>query len=65
MHTTPWLLATSLPHHRGAGTRIKRIYAQRMQTQYSGRYYMAFVLDPDGHNEFGLRVRGFVRKRPE
>ena len=31
MHTTPWLLATSLPHHRGAGTRIRRIYAQRMQ----------------------------------
>ena len=33
MHRTPWLLATSLPHHRGAGTRIKRIYAQRMQIE--------------------------------
>ena len=30
MHHTPWLLVTSLTHHRGAGTRIKRIYTQRM-----------------------------------
>ena len=33
MHQTPWLLPTSLPHHRGAGTGIKRIYAQRMQIE--------------------------------
>ena len=33
MHQTPWLLPTSLHHHRGAGTGIKRIYAQRMQIE--------------------------------
>lgn len=33
MHQTPWLLATPLPHHLGAGTRIKRIYAQRMRIE--------------------------------
>ena len=33
LHRTPWLLATSLPHHSGAGARIKRIYAQRMQIE--------------------------------
>jgi hypothetical protein len=29
-HRTPWLLATSLPHRRGAGKAVKAIYAKRM-----------------------------------
>ena len=33
LHRTPWLLATSLPHHRGAGDRIERIYAQRIEIE--------------------------------
>jgi len=33
LHRAPWLLATSLPHHRGAERRIKRLYEQRMQIE--------------------------------
>ena len=29
-HRAPWLLATSLPHRRGAGIAVKAIYAKRM-----------------------------------
>jgi len=29
-HRAPWLLATSLPHRRGAGKAVKAIYAKRM-----------------------------------
>lgn len=33
LHRAPWLLATSLPHQRGAEQRIKRLYEQRMQIE--------------------------------
>ena len=57
MHRTPWLLATSLPHHRGAGTRIKRIYAQRMQIEETLR-------DLKSHR-FGFALRYARTRRPE
>ena len=57
MHRTPWLLATSLPHHRGAGTRIKRIYAQRMQIEET-------IRDLKSHR-FGFALRYARTKRPE
>ena len=37
LHCTAWLLATSLPHDCGAGARITRIYAQRMQIEETTR----------------------------
>jgi hypothetical protein len=37
LHRAPWLLATSLPHHRGSSERIQRIYAQRMQIEETFR----------------------------
>ena len=57
MHQTPWLLATSLAHHRGAGTRIKRIYAQRMQIEET-------IRDLKSHR-FGFALRYARTKRPE
>ena len=57
MHQTPWLLATSLPHHRGAGTRTKRIYAQRMQIAET-------IRDLKCHR-FGFALRYAQTKRPE
>ena len=57
MHRTPWLLATSLPHHRGAGTRIKRIYAQRMQIEET-------IRDLKSHR-FGFALRYARTRRPE
>ncbi|MCY3873370.1 MAG: transposase [Rhodobacteraceae bacterium] len=57
MHQTPWLLATPLPHHLGAGTRIKRIYAQRMQIEET-------IRDLKSH-QFGFAQRYARTKRPE
>ena len=57
MHRTPWLLATSLAHHRGAGTRIKRIYAQRMQIEET-------IRDLKSHR-FGFALRYARTKRLE
>ena len=57
LHRTPWLLATSLLHHRGAGTRIKRIYAQRMQIEET-------IRDLKSHR-FGFALRYARTKRPE
>ena len=57
MHRTPWLLATSLPHHRDAATRIKRIYAQRMQIEET-------IRDLKNHR-FGFALRYARTKRPE
>ena len=57
MHQTPWLLATSLPHHRGAGSRIKRIYAQRMQIEET-------IRDLKSHR-FGFALRYARTRRPE
>ena len=57
MHRTPWLLATSLPHQRGSGTRIKRIYAQRMQIEET-------IRDLKNHR-FGFALRYARTKRPE
>ena len=57
MYRTPWLLATSLPHHRGAATRIKRIYAQRMQIEET-------IRDLKSHR-FGFALRYARTKRPE
>ena len=57
MHPTPWLLATSLPHHRGAGSRIKRIYAQRMQIEET-------IRGLESHR-FGFALRHARTKRPE
>ena len=57
MHHTPWLLATSLPHHRGAGARIKRIYAQRMQIEET-------IRDLKSHR-FGFALRYARTKRAE
>lgn len=37
LHRAPWLLATSLPHERGSGRRIKRLYSQRMQVEETFR----------------------------
>jgi hypothetical protein len=37
LHRAPWLLATSLPHHRGSSQRIKQLYAQRMQIEETFR----------------------------
>lgn len=37
LHRAPWLLATSLPHHRGAGALIKRAYARRMEIEETFR----------------------------
>ena len=56
-HRTPWLLATSLPHHRGAGDEIKRIYAQRMQIEET-------IRDLKSHR-FGFALRYARTKRPE
>ena len=56
-HRTPWLLATSLPHHRRAATRIKRIYAQRMQIEET-------IRDLKSHR-FGFALRYARTKRPE
>ena len=57
LHRTPWLLATSLPHHRRAATRIKRIYAQRMQIEET-------ICDLKSHR-FGFALRYARTKRPE
>ena len=57
MYRTPWLLATSLLHHRGAGTRIKRIYAQRIQMEET-------IRDLESHR-FGFALRYVRTKRPE
>ena len=57
LYRTPWLLATSLPHHRGAGTRIKHIYAQRMQIEET-------IRDLKCHR-FGFALRYARTKRPE
>lgn len=37
LHRAPWLLATSLPHQRGAGALVKRVYARRMQIEETFR----------------------------
>jgi len=37
LHRAPWLLATSLPHSKGAGHRIMRAYARRMQIEEAFR----------------------------
>jgi DDE family transposase len=37
LHRAPWLLATSLPHDRGAARRIKQLYTQRMQIEETFR----------------------------
>jgi len=37
LHRAPWLLATSLPHHRRAGNLIKRAYARRMEIEETFR----------------------------
>lgn len=37
LHRAPWLLATSLPHHRGAGNLIKRAYTRRMEIEETFR----------------------------
>jgi hypothetical protein len=37
LHRAPWLLATSLPHERGSGPRIRKVYALRMQIEESFR----------------------------
>jgi hypothetical protein len=37
LHRAPWLLATSLPHEKGSGRMIKRIYSLRMQIEGSFR----------------------------
>ncbi len=37
LHRAPWLLATSLPHHRGAGDLVQRAYARRMQIEETFR----------------------------
>jgi hypothetical protein len=37
LHRAPWLLATSLPHRRGAARRVKQLYAQRMQIEETFR----------------------------
>ncbi len=37
LHKAPWLLATSLPHTKQAGRRIKQMYAQRMQVEETFR----------------------------
>ena len=57
LHRTPWLLATSLPHHRGAGEEVKRIYTQRMQIEETTR-------DLKSHR-FGFALRYARTKRPE
>ena len=57
LHRTPWLLATALPHHRGAGARIKRIYAQRMQIEET-------IRDLKSHR-WGFALRYARTKRPE
>ena len=57
MHQTPWLFATSLPHHRDAGARIKRICAQRMQIEEN-------IHDLWSHR-FGFAQRYTRTKRPE
>ena len=57
MHHTPWLLATSLRHHRGAGTRIKRIYAQRMRIEET-------IRDLKSHR-FGFALRYARTRCPE
>ena len=57
LHRTPWRLVTSLPHHRGAGTRIKRIYAQRMQIEETIRDLKS--------QRFGFALRYARTKRPE
>lgn len=49
LHRAPWLLATSLPHDRLSGRRIKQLYAQRMQIEETFR-------DVKNHRwGFGLR----------
>jgi hypothetical protein len=37
LHRAPWLLATSLPHHRRAGALIKRAYTRRMEIEETFR----------------------------
>lgn len=49
LHRAPWLLATSLPHRKHGGRRIKNLYAQRMQIEATFR-------DMKSHRwGFGLR----------
>ena len=57
LHRTPWLLATSLPHQCGAGARIKRIYAQRMQIKETIRDLKCY--------RSGFALRYARTKRPE
>ena len=57
LYRTPWLLATSLPHQRSAGTRITRIYAQRMQIEET-------IRDLKSHR-FGFALRYARTKRCE
>jgi hypothetical protein len=37
LHRAPWLLATSLPHEKGSGRRIKQLYALWMQIEETFR----------------------------
>lgn len=37
LHRAPWLLATSLPHGRGAERRVEKLYRQRMQIEETFR----------------------------
>jgi len=37
LHRAPWLLATSLPNHRGAGILIKHAYTRRLQIEETFR----------------------------
>lgn len=37
LHRAPWLLATSLPHRRGTGSLVKRVYTRRMQIEETFR----------------------------
>ena len=57
MHHTLRLHVTSLPHRRGASTRIQRIYAQRMQIEET-------IRDPKSHR-FGFALRYVRTRRPE
>lgn len=57
LHRAPWLLATSLPHHRGSAARIVRAYAQRMEIEETFR-------DLKNHR-WGFALRYARTKRPE
>jgi hypothetical protein len=57
LHRAPWLLATSLPNARGAGKRIVRAYARRMQIEETFR-------DLKNHR-WGYALRYARSARPE